>query len=158
MPCHALHASVIQFDARVHIGDPPDDECRAVLDMISPKSGGMGLTAVNHDLFRPAVAADRLGEEARGRRFVPVGCEQNIDGVPARLHGTIGIIAVALDADRCVVQAPAEPWGSLAGVKGLLQMRTLFHDPPVDRRSSTDTPRCCLNASTGHLLSGYATH
>ena len=131
-PCHALHASVILFDARVHIGDLPDDECRARLDIIVSRSGGMGLTAVNHDLVRPVVAADRLGEEAHGRRFVPMCCEQNIDGVPARLHGTIGIIAVALDADRCVVQAPAEPWGSLAGVKGLLQMRTHLHDSPVD--------------------------
>jgi hypothetical protein len=44
----------------------PDDKCSAVLGIIVPKSGGIGLTAVNRVLFRPAVAADRLGEDARG--------------------------------------------------------------------------------------------
>jgi hypothetical protein len=39
-----------------------------------------------------------------------------------------------LDADLCFVHAPAEPYGSLAGMKGLLHLRTLCHDPPVDRR------------------------
>jgi hypothetical protein len=95
-PCHPPHSLVILFDEMVHIFDLPDDEDRAVLDMIGPKSRGIGLTAVNCDLFRPAVAADRLGEEALGRRFVPVYHEENIDGLPARLHGTIAIISVAL--------------------------------------------------------------
>ena len=94
----------------------------------------MGLTAVNGDRFRPAVAADRLGEEAHGRRFVPMCRGEHIDGVPARLHGTIVIILVAHNADLGFVHAPAAPYGSLAGVKGLLPLRAHLHDSPVDRR------------------------
>jgi hypothetical protein len=112
----------------------PDDECSAVLDIIVPNSGGIGLTAVNRDFFRPAVAADRLGEEALGRRFVPMCREKKIDGLPARIHGTVAIIPVALNANIGFVHAPAELYGSLAGVKGLLPLRTHLPDSPVDRR------------------------
>jgi hypothetical protein len=69
----------------------PDDKCSAVLGMIVPESGGIGLTAVNCNRFRSAVAADRLGEDARGHLHELttglVGLQQRVDVAIRRMLG-----------------------------------------------------------------------
>jgi hypothetical protein len=76
----------------------PDDECSAVLGMIVPNSGGIGLTAVNRDLFRPAVAADRLGEDARGRLHE---LTTGLAGLQQRLDVAIGhMLGQAIGAEE----------------------------------------------------------
>src|SRR5919199_4324317 len=76
-----------------------DDDCRAVLRIVPPDGGGIGLAPVDGDRLRHAMAADGLGEEARSRPLVALLREQEIDRLSGLIDGAIQVIPLAFDPD-----------------------------------------------------------
>jgi hypothetical protein len=58
---------------------------------------------------------------------------QKVDGLGSFIDGTIAIAPRAFHLDLGFVPAPPDPHRPLAAVTRLFQLRTVFHDPAVDR-------------------------
>jgi hypothetical protein len=63
-----------------------DDDRGAMFRVVSPDGGSIGRTPLNGDLLGHAVPADRLEEEAHGRRLVARLCEEEITRLAALIH------------------------------------------------------------------------
>jgi hypothetical protein len=61
---------MVMLDYVVEILDLADDDRRAVRFVVSPDSGRIGLTAIDSDRFRDAMATNRLGQKPPGRSLV----------------------------------------------------------------------------------------
>jgi hypothetical protein len=62
-PSHPLYRSVILFQNIIEILNPANHDRGAVLGIIAPNGGGIGLTAVDGDRLRDPMAADRFREK-----------------------------------------------------------------------------------------------
>jgi predicted secreted hydrolase len=86
---------MIPFQHILEIRALADDDGGAVLGMIAPNGGGIGLTAVDGDHLRDAVAVDRLREKARGGLLIPRLGEQEIEGT------------IEIEGERFAVSGPS---------------------------------------------------
>jgi hypothetical protein len=118
----------------VEILDLADDDSRVVFLIISPDGRRIGLAAIDGDLLRHAMTADRLGEKALGRLLITLLRQEEIDGLPGLIHCTIQVIPLAFDLDIRLVQMPADPDRPLVAMERRFQLGTVLQDPAVDRR------------------------
>ena len=142
----------------VEILDLSNDDGRAMLLVIAPDGRRIGLTPVNGDLFGHAVPADGLGQKALGSPLVPLLGQQKVNRLASPIHRTVQVLPLAFDTNVRLIEPPAHPHGPLAAVERLFQLRTVLHDPPVDRGVIDVTPRSSMSSSTWRVLNGYATY
>ena len=105
---------------------------RAVRLIIAPDGGGIGLAPIDGDRLRHPMTADGFGQKASGGWLVPLGREEEIDGLAGLIDGAVAIGPLAFHPDIGLVQAPAAPHRPLAAMKGFLQPRAVGDDPAVD--------------------------
>ena len=74
---------MILFHNIVQIAHLADFYHGLVLGVIAGDSCRVGSTAIDCNPRRHAVAADRLGEKALGRLFIPLSREEEVDGLAA---------------------------------------------------------------------------
>jgi hypothetical protein len=111
-----------------------DHDRGAVLGIKAPNGGGIGLTAVDGDRRRDAMAANGLGEKPRGRALVSVRGEQEINGLAGFIHGLVQVTPLPFHLDVvCLVHAPTHPHRPFTTVKRLLKVGTVSEAPAVDR-------------------------
>src|SRR5215216_4375485 len=125
---------MILLHAIVEILDLADGDRGAVLLVVALDGRFIGRAAVNGDLLRHAVAADRLGQEAFGRLLVALLREEKVNRLPHFIDSTIEIALLALHLDVGLVHAPTHPNRALTPMKGVLEQRAILDGPPVDRR------------------------
>ena len=107
--------------------------------------GRIGLTAVNGDLLRHAVAAHGFRQKAQRGLWIPVLRAQNVDGLALRLPRARQIPPLPCDADVGLVHPPTHPHRALAAVEGRFQLRAVLQDPAIDR-GVVDGPPPLLHA------------
>src|SRR5262245_53292189 len=90
-PCHPLDTSMILLHNIIEILDLADSDRGAVLLVVALDGRFIGRAAVNGDLLRHAVAADRLGQEAFGRLLVALLREEKVNRLPHFIDSTIEI-------------------------------------------------------------------
>jgi hypothetical protein len=89
---------------------------------------GIRLAPIDGDLLRQAVPTNRLGEEVQGRPLVPRLRQQKGNGLAGFIHRPIVIVPLPFHLDGGLVYAPAAPHRSLAAVKHLFELGTVFQD------------------------------
>src|SRR3954451_10987218 len=96
------HRPCLAFDAAMLLLDPVVVPAPAAVAGEAPQlaiplhlaqRAGIALEAVGHDLpwVAGVVAAERLAEEALGRLLVALGAEQEVDGLPGAVDGSIEV-------------------------------------------------------------------
>jgi hypothetical protein len=123
---------MILFHNIVEIFHLANDDRQAVLLIVAANGCGIGLTAINRDLLRYAMAADSLSEEPSGSPFVALLGEEKIDGLAGLIDRAIEIAPLALDLDVRLVHPPTAPHRALPPVKRLFQQAAVFHDPTLN--------------------------
>ncbi len=94
---------------------------------------GIALEAVGHDLPRVAgvVPAERALEEALGGLLVPLGAEQEVDGLAGAVDGAVEIAPLAVHANIGLVDVPRATAGSEVPPHALLELGGEALDPAV---------------------------
>ena len=136
----------------VAIRNLADADRGAVLLVIALDGRFIGRAAINGDLLRHAVAADRLGQEAFGRLLVALLREEEINRLAVFIDSAIEIAPLALDLNVGLVHPPADPHRSLATVQGFFEERAVFDHPPVNGRVIHVDPTLCQSGSREGLL------
>src|SRR5262245_50346890 len=91
----------------------------------------MGITAVDgHDL-RETIAADRLLQKPPRGLCVPGLREEKVNGLAVFIHRPIQRAQLARDLNGRLVHPPADPHVTLAPMKRLFELWTIFDDPPI---------------------------
>src|SRR4030095_2900502 len=72
-----------------------------------------------------------LQKPQRGR-CVPVLGEQKVNGLAMFVHRAVEIAPLALHLDVGLVHPPADPHWTLAPMKRLFELWTIFDDPPIN--------------------------
>ena len=98
-PCDPFHTTMILLDDVVEILDLADFNRRAVLLVVALDGGFIGLTAINRDLLRDAMTADRLGQKPLGRSLVALLSQQEVNRLARLIHGAIEVIPLPFDLD-----------------------------------------------------------
>ena len=94
-----------------------------------------GLIAIERNLLRQSTLAhERPPEEGLGRREVPFGAQQEIDGLSLFVDGTIEIGPASFDFDVGFVDAPGATREAGEAVPALFELRDIALDPTHDRR------------------------
>src|SRR5262245_64103591 len=106
----------------VEIRELADVDRGAVLCIVALDGRFIRRTAVDGDLLRYAVAADRFGQEAFRGLLVALLREQKVNRLAMLIHGAIEIAPLAFDPDVRLVQALAHPYRPLAVVERRLQL------------------------------------
>src|SRR5262245_2633101 len=101
----------------VEILDLADSDRSAVLLVVALDSRFIGRAAINGDLLRHAVPADRFGQEAFGRLLIALLREEKVNGLPHFIDSPIEIAPLALHLDVRLVHTPTHPNGALTPVK-----------------------------------------
>jgi hypothetical protein len=110
----------------------PDADGGAVCLVVAFDGGFIGVTAVNRDRFGEPVAADRLLQKPQRGLCVPVLGEQKVNALAVFIHRPLQIAPLPLHLDVRLVHPPAHPHRTLAPMEGLLELRAIFDDPPVN--------------------------
>jgi hypothetical protein len=125
--------SIILFDNIVQEFDPPHSNRGAIRIIVTLDGRGIGLAPIDGDCLRHAMPADRLGQEPLGRWLVACLRQEEINGLARFIASAIQIALLALDLDIGFIHAPANSHWSLPAVNCCFQLRTVLHDPPIDR-------------------------
>jgi hypothetical protein len=91
----------------------------------------IGLTAVNRDRCGDTMPTDRLLEKPSRRRFVTMFGEQKVHGLAVFVDSAIEIAPLPLHFTIRLIHAPTGPDGTLAPVKGVLELGAILDHPPV---------------------------
>jgi hypothetical protein len=93
-----------------------------------------GLIAIERDLMRQsALGAESSPEECLGDCDVPLGAQQEIDGLSLFVDGTVEIDLAAFDFDVGFVNAPRQPSRASEAVPAPFEFRDIALDPTHDR-------------------------
>ena len=93
-----------------------------------------GLIAIERDLMRQsALGAESSPEECLGGCDVPLGAQQEIDGLSLFVDGTVEIDPAAFDFDLGFVNAPRQPSRASEAVPAPFEFRDIALDPTHDR-------------------------
>src|SRR5262245_61922216 len=125
---------MIRFDAVVERLALAAFNRRPVLLVIARDGGFMGVTAVDGDRLGNPLAADGLREKASGGLGLPVLCEPTVKGLAGFVHDAIERAPLAFHPDRGLIHPPAAAHRARAAVERLCPLRTVLHDPALDRR------------------------
>src|SRR5271163_3350504 len=93
-----------------------------------------GLIAIERDLMRQsALGAESSPEECLGGCDIPLGAQQEIDGLSLFVDGTVEIGPAAFDFDVGFVNAPRQPSRASEAVPAPFEFRDIALDPTHDR-------------------------
>jgi hypothetical protein len=106
----------------------------AVRRVVSSDGGRIGRAPIDGDPVGHVVAADCLGEEARGRLLVPLLRQEKVQGLSHLIHGAIKAAPLAFDLDIGLSHPPADPHRPLAAMERRFERRTIFQHPAMDGR------------------------
>jgi hypothetical protein len=134
---------MILLDNIVEVFALTDDDGGAMFLIIVADSRGIGLAAINGNLLRDPMTADRFGQKPLGRVLVPMFGQEEIDGLTMLIDGAIEVGPRAFHPDVRLVHAPADPHRALAAMKCLFQRGTVFHDPALEGRVVDRDPTLC---------------
>src|SRR5919198_4633915 len=98
---------MILFQNIIEILDLADNDRGAVRGILAVNGGGIGLTTVDGDRLRDALAANGLSEKTLGRALVSVRGEQEINGLAGLIHGMVQVAPLPFHPDVCLVHPPA---------------------------------------------------
>src|SRR5215207_3034522 len=136
-PGPALDAAVVLLDPVV---EPPPaavpGEAPELAVALHPaQRARAALEPVGHDGPRVAgvVPAEGAPEEALGRLLVPLGAEQEVDGLARAVDGAIEIAPRATNPDVSLVGMPRAATGPEMAAKPLLELGGEALDPAIER-------------------------
>jgi hypothetical protein len=99
------------------------------------------------------LARQRRPEKSLRRRDVPLGAEQEIDGVCLLVDGSVKLSPAAFDLDVGFVDAPAGAGSACEAVAALFEFRNIAPDPAHDRRMGEKIPRSAIISARSRKLS-----
>lgn len=103
----------------------------SAVDIIN--SAFVGATLVHRNLFRNAIVAHRLVDEAFCSCHVSVGRQREVDGLPFLVNSAVEILPDVLDFDVRLVHSPAGPDHALMLARELFDERRKANRLAVDR-------------------------
>ena len=130
---HVLDCSMSLFLNIIEILDLAHHHRGAVLGILTLDRGFMGRTAVEGDLRRHALAADRLRSEAFRRLLVAFLSEEQVHRLAGCIHGARARAPQAFHLHRRFVHAPVRPPRARAPMTRRFQPRALFDAPAAER-------------------------
>src|SRR5262249_43897658 len=131
-PCHPLDTSMILLHDIVEVFHLTDDDVGALCLIVALDGGFIGVTAVDGDRLGETVAADGFFQKPERGLFIAVLREQKVNRVAVFVHGAIEIAPLPFYFDIGFVHAPTHPYRTLAAMEGLLELRAICDDPPID--------------------------
>src|ERR671933_534407 len=112
----------------------PDDDGGAMRCVVPLDSGFIGLAAIDGKRGGDPVSMDGLREKSERGFCIPLLREQEVNGLPGLIDRAIHIPPLAFHPDIGLIHPPAAAHWALAAVERLCQLRTVLHDPALDRR------------------------
>lgn len=106
---------MILFHNIVEVLHRTDGDPSPVLGVVAADDRGIGLAPIDGDFLRYAMPADRPGQELLGRWLIAFLRQEE------------------LDLDRCFIHPPTQLGRPFTPMESFLRLRTVLHDPPVDR-------------------------
>src|SRR6266571_5381050 len=128
---------MILFHNIVEIFDLADFYRGAVLRIVALNGRFIGRTAIDGDLLRHAVAADRLREEPLGGWLIALLCQQEINGLTGLIDRAIEVIPLTFDLDVGLVHPPTDQDRTLATMECLFQLGAVFQVVSLNVRDET---------------------
>src|SRR5215213_7594424 len=113
--------------------------CRSLAKRQSSASRFMALAATGYAAFVSTVIVrgltvcgcfKALRKNRRAGSRIPLGREQEINGLPCRIHGAVQVHPFALHPDVSFVHTPRAIRGSKMRTDTLIQLRCIGLDPP----------------------------
>ena len=129
-----LDCPMVLLDAVVEIFGLADLDRRLTISIDGFERGEIGTAFVDGHRLGDAILSDRFLKVTPGCSLVPMGAQQEVDGVAVLVDGPVEIFPVALDADVCLIHSPALSNWQLATAKRFLQYRQQLERPAMDGR------------------------
>jgi len=129
-----LDRSMVLCHHMIHILHLADDDVGTVGLMVAFDGRFIRPTPINGDRLGDPVAVDRLRQKAPRGLDISVLREQNVKGLPSLIDRSVHVPPLAFHPEIGLIHPPAAAHGALAAVERLCQLRTVRHDPALERR------------------------
>jgi hypothetical protein len=122
---------VVQTPPASMLHEPP----QPALPLHLAERAGVALQPIGHGGARMAgvLSTERLTEEALGRPLVPLGAEQEVDGLAGAVDRPVQVAPLTVDPDEGLVDVPRAAARPQVTTHALLELRREALDPAVER-------------------------